>query len=493
MTTKLVSNADTTVEGLTVPTTLFIDGTWRESSDRGHFEVLDPATGTAIATVANATPADALDALTSAHRAQLEWADFSPRQRAEILRNAYARIQDRRDDFATIMTAEMGRPYQESLAEVDYGAEFFRWFSEQSVNVHGDFGAAPGGAFDILTSKVPVGPSLLITPWNFPLAMGTRKIGAALAAGCTVLLKPAAQTPLTAALLIEVLVDAGVPAGVVNFIPTSDAATQSEILMADPRLRKISFTGSTGVGVQLLHQAAGNVMRSSMELGGNGPFIVLDDADVAAAVDGAMLAKFRNGGQSCVAANRFIVHRAVAADFTERLLKRTEALTVGNGRTPGVQVGPLIDERQRTRVRDLVRDAISAGARMLTGGQEVPGAGYYYQPTVLVDVPPTAKISTEEIFGPVAVVTTIDSEDEAIAMANDTPYGLAAFIYTNDVTRAFALAKRIDAGMVGINRGLVSEPGAPFGGMKASGLGREGGQTGIEEYLDTKYYALGRL
>lgn len=491
--THTTAPADPRITSAGVPSGLFIDGTWREATDRSSFDVHDPANGAVIASVADATINDALAALTAAANAQTSWGATSPRGRAEILRKAYELIQSRREEIAAVTTAEMGRPLDQSLAEVDYGAEFFRWFSEQAAHLGGGFGAAPSGQFDILTTKVPVGPSLLITPWNFPLAMGTRKIGAALAAGCTVIVKPAGQTPLTMALLVDILTEAGVPAGVVNFVPTSGASAQSRALMEDPRLRKVSFTGSTGVGVRLLEQAAQNVMRSSMELGGNGPFIVLADANVAAAVDGAMIAKFRNGGQSCVAANRFIVHRAVADEFIAGLAARTGALKVAAGTEPGVDVGPIIDDKQRDRVRSLVDDAVSRGARVVTGGSVIDGEGFFFEPTVLVDVPADAEISTEEIFGPVAVVTVVDSEEEAIQLANDTPFGLAAFLYTNDVTRAFEVSSRIEAGMIGINRGLVSEPAAPFGGVKASGLGREGGDVGIDEYLEVKYLALGRI
>lgn len=478
------------VADVEVPNGLFIDGVWRASSTGARFEVENPATGWSVASIADASDDDALDALASASAAQEAWGHTSSRHRAEILRNAFNLIQERRSEFAAVVTAEMGKPLAESMGEVNYGAEFFRWFSEQATQVHGDFGSNPAGEFRIITTKVPVGPSLLITPWNFPLAMGTRKIGAALAAGCTVILKPAAQTPLTAALLIQVLVDAGVPSGVVNFIPTTDAASQSRVLMADARLRKVSFTGSTGVGSTLLHQAADNVLRTSMELGGNGPFIILEDANIDAAVEGAMLAKFRNGGQSCVAANRFIVHAAIAERFTQALAARARMLVTGNGVLDGVTIGPLIDGRQRARVQEYVAEAISAGARVVCGAHIVEGDGYFYEPTVLADVPVGARISSEEIFGPVATITVARDYEHAIALANDTPFGLAAFLYTRDVSLAFSVAERLEVGMVGINRGLVSEAGAPFGGMKASGLGREGGQLGIEEYLETKYFAL---
>ncbi|WP_248761112.1 NAD-dependent succinate-semialdehyde dehydrogenase [Pseudarthrobacter sp. SSS035] len=484
------TNSRDTVAGVAVPTSLFINGAWRQSNGGRLFDVADPATGKVIATVSDADTTDAEEALAAAAQAQQTWGLTSPRERAAILLAAFYAVQAKRHEIAAVITAEMGRPLAESLAEVDYGAEFLRWFAEQTAHVHGDYGPSPSGAFRVVTTKVPVGPSLLITPWNFPLAMGTRKIGAALAAGCTVILKPAAQTPLTAALLVEILADVGVPDGVVNLIPTNDAGGQSKALMNDARLRKVSFTGSTTVGSVLLRQAADHVLKSSMELGGNGPFLVLHDADVDAAVDGAMIAKFRNGGQSCVAANRFIVHKNVADRFTAELADRTAALKVGEGTIAGVGVGPLIDARQRDKVHELVADAVQRGARALCGGSLIEGEGYFYAPTVLADVPSDARINHEEIFGPVAPITVVESDEEAIRLANDTPYGLAAFVYTGDGARAFTVAERLEAGMIGINRGLVSEAGAPFGGIKASGLGREGGHLGIEEYLETKYFAL---
>ncbi|WP_197383654.1 NAD-dependent succinate-semialdehyde dehydrogenase [Mycolicibacterium mengxianglii] len=478
------------VAGVQVKTGLYVGGRWRASEDASWFDVVDPSTGKVIAAVADATPSDAIAALGSAAAAQASWGRSSARRRAEILRAAFEAVTARREEFASVITAEMGRPYAQSLGEVDYGAEFLRWFAEQAAHVHGEFAASPNGDFTIATTRVPVGPSLLITPWNFPLAMGTRKIGAALAAGCTVIVKPAEQTPLTMALLVDVLAQAGVPDGVVNFVPTTRAADQSETLMRDARLRKVSFTGSTPVGSRLLEQAARNVMRSSMELGGNGPFLVLRDADVPSAVNGAMVAKFRNGGQSCVAANRFIVHEAVAEEFIEGLVKRTSALVVADGTAPVADIGPLIDDRQRQRVQRLVDDAVASGAQLHTGGWALPGDGYFYAPTVLTHVPVSAPIMREEVFGPVATVTVAASDDDAIDLANDTPFGLVAFVYTQNMARALDATSRLDAGMIGVNRGLVSEAGAPFGGIKASGLGREGGHTGIDEYLETKYLAI---
>jgi succinate-semialdehyde dehydrogenase/glutarate-semialdehyde dehydrogenase len=505
-TTTIPATADrVVVAGVEVPAGLYVDGVWRPASPPslvgsspvgpssvGSFEVEDPATGAVIATVADASVDDAVLALDAAHRAQRAWGDTAPRTRAEILRRAFEILTARTDAFASVITAEMGKPLAEARGEVAYGAEFLRWFAEQTAHVHGDYGLAPSGEFRVVTTTRPVGPSYLVTPWNFPLAMGTRKIGAALAAGCTVVFKPAAQTPLTAALLVEALAEAGVPAGVVNLVPTTDAPAQSRALMSDPRLRKVSFTGSTGAGSTLLHQAADTVLRSSMELGGNGPFLVLEDADLDAAVDGAMLAKFRNGGESCVAANRFLVHERVAAEFADRLTARVRALVPGAGTDPGSTIGPLIDARAAAKVDGLVRDAVAAGATVRTGGHRLDRPGYFYAPTVLTDVAAGSRILDEEIFGPVAPITTVDSADTAVDLANATPYGLAAFVYTRDLATALDVGERIEAGMVGINRGLVSEAGAPFGGVKASGLGREGGQVGIEEYLETRYLAVGR-
>lgn len=479
-----------TIADISVPTGLFINGEWRESSSGARFGVEDPSTEQVIATVADATAEDSLEALASAAAAQQAWGQTSARSRAEILRTAFDLIQKHSDEIACLITAEMGKPLIESRGEVAYGGEFFRWFSEQAAHLKGGYGTAPAGGFKVLTTRQPVGPSLLITPWNFPLAMGTRKIGAALAAGCTVIFKPAAQTPLTAAILVQLLAEAGVPKGVVNFIPTNDPAEQSRVLMGDPRLRKVSFTGSTTTGSTLLRQAADHVLRSSMELGGNGPFIVLDDADVEAAVDGAMLAKYRNGGESCVAANRFIVHKDVAVRFTQALVKRTKELKVGCGSDDGVNIGPLIEARAKEKISTLVSDAVKAGAKVLCGGESLPGPGHYYAPTVLAEIPLHAGLAHEEIFGPVVAIFTFSSIEEAISLANDTPYGLAAFLYTRDLNRAFQISDRLEAGMVGVNRGLVSEVGAPFGGIKESGLGREGGDLGIEEYLETKYLAV---
>ncbi len=471
-----------------VPRKLYIDGKWDEAES--VFTVEDPATAATIAEVADGSVEDAHRALSATVSRQASWAAVSPRERAELLRTLFNEVHERSEELAAVITAEMGKPVAESRGEVAYAAEFLRWFSEQATHVHGDYGPSPRGDSRILTTRRPVGPSLLITPWNFPLAMITRKMGAALAAGCTSVLKPAEQTPLTSLLLADIVDRAGVPDGVVNVVPTTRPAEVSAALMADERLRKVSFTGSTAVGSTLIRQSGEQVQRTSMELGGNAPFVVFDDADLDAAVDGAVLAKFRNGGESCVAANRFLVHHDVAEEFTARLSARVEQLHVGNGFDPATTLGPLIDARQRNKVAELVEAAVSSGARVRTGGRPSTAAGHFYPPTLLTDVVPDAAILSEEIFGPVAPVTTFGTDDEAIELANATRYGLSGYLYTRDLTRAVTVGERLEVGMAGINRGLVSEPAAPFGGVKASGVGREGGPTGIEEYLETGYLAL---
>lgn len=472
----------------TVDKRLYIGGKWRAADS--DFTVENPADGTELTAVTDATPADGLSALDAAVAAQPALAASSPRQRAEWLRTAFDAVTARTDEFAAVITAEMGKPLAEARGEVAYGAEFLRWFSEQAPAVHGDFGPAPAGAGRIVTTRRPVGPSLLITPWNFPLAMLTRKLGAALAAGCATILKPAAQTPLTAALFVEVLANIGLPDGAVNLLPTTRAAEVSASLMSDARLRKVSFTGSTPVGSTLIEQSAAHVQRTSMELGGNGPFLVFADADLDAAVAGAMTAKFRNGGESCVAANRFLIHRDVADEFITRFTAKVEELRPGSGFDASSTLGPLIDARQRDKVGDLVRDAVDGGATVLTGGATVEGRGYFFQPTVLTDVAADAPIAREEIFGPVAPISLFDTDDEAVTWANSTPYGLSAYLYTQDLSRAVRVAESLETGMVGVNTGVVSEPAAPFGGVKASGLGREGGHVGVEEYLETQYMAV---
>jgi succinate-semialdehyde dehydrogenase / glutarate-semialdehyde dehydrogenase len=473
-----------------IPTGLLIGGQWRDSASGNRFAVEDPATGETLTTVADASVVDAKAALDAASAVQREWAATSPRTRGEILRRAFEAVHARADDFALLMTLEMGKSLAESHAEVNYGAEFLRWFSEEAVRVDGRYTTAPDGGSRLLVTKRPVGPSLLITPWNFPLAMATRKIGPAIAAGCTMILKPADLTPLTSLLLAQVLLDSGLPAGVLNVIPTTSAAQTTEPLFHDPRLRKLSFTGSTGVGQKLLQQASTTVLRTSMELGGNAPFLVFDDADVEAAVDGAVAAKLRNIGEACTAANRFLVHEDVADAFATKLADRFTAKTIGRGTDDGVEIGPLVDRRSREKVGSLVDDAIEKGATVLAGGAVVPGAGWFYQPTVLADVPPAARVLTEEIFGPVAPIVTFRTDDEAIEVANGTPFGLVAYAYTRDLDRVIRLSERLETGMLGINTGIVSNPAAPFGGVKQSGLGREGGSEGIEEYLETVYVGI---
>ena len=431
---------------------------------------------------------DALAALDTAVKMQADWAATPPRERGEILRRAFELIIERKDEFARTISLEMGKPLAEAAGEVAYGAEFLRWFSEEAVRIDGSWLKAPAGGSRLLTIRKPVGPCLFITPWNFPLAMGTRKIGPALAAGCTAIVKPAANTPLTMVKLLEVFAEAGLPDGVLQIVTTSDSQGVSKALMADPRLRKVSFTGSTGVGKVLVAQAAENLQRVSMELGGNAPFLVFEDADLDKAVDGAMIAKMRNMGEACTSANRFLVHTSVAEEFTRKLGERMAALTVGRGQDDGVQVGPLIDEKAVAGVAELVREAVDRGARVVTGGGDPDGN--FYAPTVLADVPSDARIAREEIFGPVAPVSTFASDDEAIAMANDTEYGLASYMYTASLDRTIKVIERLEFGMVGVNTGLVSNPAAPFGGVKFSGFGREGGFEGIEEYLDTVYVGL---
>lgn len=473
-----------------VPKGLFIGGRWRDASDGAMLPVEDPATGRVLAHVASATVEDGRAALDAAVAAQPAWAAVAPRERGEILRRAFEAITARADEFALLMTLEMGKPVAEARGEVAYGAEFFRWFSEEAVRIHGRYAVAPNGLTRLVTTKHPVGPTLMITPWNFPLAMGTRKIGPAIAAGCTMVVKPAAQTPLTMLLLAELLRECGVPDGVLNVVTTAHAGAVMEPLIRDPRLRKLTFTGSTDIGRRLVEQSAEGLLRVSMELGGNAPFVVFEDADLDRAIDGAMLAKMRNIGEACTAANRFLVHESVATEFAERFAARMSALTVGKGTVKGVEVGPLIDATARAGVDGLVREAVAAGARVLTGGGPVDGKGYFYAPTVLADVPSTCRICVEEIFGPVAPISTFTTEAEAIARANDTAYGLVAYLFTRDLARALRVSEALEFGMVGVNQGIVSNPAAPFGGVKASGFGREGGFEGIDEYLETKYVGI---
>jgi succinate-semialdehyde dehydrogenase / glutarate-semialdehyde dehydrogenase len=471
-----------------VPTGTFIGGSW--STGGRTLAVENPATQETLVEIADATPADGMAALDAAVAAQPAWAATDPRARGEMLRTAFELITARAEDFALVMTLEMGKPLAEARGEVAYGAEFLRWFSEEAVRIAGRYSVAPSGGTRLLTMKQPVGPVFAITPWNFPLAMGTRKIGPALAAGCTVVIKPADLTPLTTLLLAQVLTEAGVPDGVVNVVATSDAAALSGPVIADPRLRKLTFTGSTPVGRTLIEQSAKQVLKVSMELGGNAPFLVFADADLDRAVEGAMLAKMRNIGEACTAANRFLVHESVADEFGRRLAERMGAMTVGNGVDDGVTVGPLVNAAAVHKVSDLVDDAVGAGATVLTGGRPLEGRGHFFAPTVLSQVPRTAEMFATEIFGPVAPITPFTSDDEAIAMANDTEFGLVAYAFTSDLSRALTVSERLETGMVGINQGIVSNPAAPFGGVKSSGLGREGGSEGIEEYLETKYVGI---
>jgi succinate-semialdehyde dehydrogenase / glutarate-semialdehyde dehydrogenase len=474
-----------------VPTQLYIAGRWRDGAGGETVAVEDPATGETIAEVADATPQDALDALGAAHDTWYGgWRDSAPRERSDILRRAYEAIVDRTDELALLMTLEMGKPLAESKAEVAYGASFLRWYAEEAVRLDGRFTMHEAGTGRLLTMRQPVGPCVFITPWNFPLAMGTRKIGPAIAAGCTMVVKPAKLTPLSMLMLARILEQAGLPGGVLNVVTARSSGSVMEPLIRDPRTRKLSFTGSTEVGRRLIEQAAEQVLRVSMELGGNAPFVVFDDADVDDAVAGAMIAKMRNIGEACTAANRFHVAEPIAGEFAEKLAEKMGGLTIGRGTQAGVEVGPLIDEEQLEKVAELVQDAVAKGARVLCGGERVEGPGHFYKPTVLVDVPDDARLLKEEIFGPVAPVKAFSTEAEAIAAANETEFGLVAYLYCADITRALRVTERIETGMVGLNQGIVSNAGAPFGGVKHSGIGREGGPEGIAEYLETKYVAI---
>ena len=471
-----------------VPTGLWIGGEERPGSST--FDVLNPATDDVLISVANANAADAIAALDAASAVQQQWAGTPARERGEILRSVFEMIIAKADDFATLMTLEMGKVVAESMGEVRYGAEFFRWFAEEAVRIHGRYTPAPAGTGRIIVTKQPVGPCYAITPWNFPLAMGTRKIGPALAAGCTMIVKPAQETPLTMLLLAKLMADAGLPKGVLSVLPSNQPREVTTALMDDGRLRKMSFTGSTGVGKALLKQSSDALLRTSMELGGNAPFVVFDDADVDAAVEGAMLAKMRNGGEACTAANRLYVANPLLDDFTDKFVKKMGELTLGNGLDPSSKLGPLVNPKQVASVQELVNDAVEKGATVAIGGQAPGGPGNFYPATVLVNVPADARILKEEVFGPVAPIVGFDTEAEGIAAANDTEYGLAAYIFTESLDRALRVAESVQAGMVGVNRGVISDPAAPFGGVKESGFGREGGFEGIEEYLDVKYIAL---
>lgn len=476
-----------------VPTGLFIGGEWRPAEQSGVFGVHDPSNGELLTEVADATPADGRAALDAAVAAQPSWARTAPRERGEILRRAFALLHERLDDLALLMTLEMGKPITESRGEIVYAAEFFRWFSEEAVRIHGDYRVAPAGDKRILTMQQPVGPCLLVTPWNFPMAMGTRKIGPAVAAGCTMVIKPASETPLSMLALASIMVEAGLPDGVLNVLTTHSSGAVMEPLIRDGRARKLSFTGSTSVGRRLVEQSSEQLLRVSMELGGNAPFLVFADADLDAAVEGAVQAKMRNVGEACTAANRFLVADEVADQFAERLAERLAAMRVGRGVDEDVQVGPVITEKARAEILALVGDATDRGARLLTGGSALDGPGFFVAPTVLADVPADARVGREEIFGPVAPVVRFSSEEEALAMANGTEFGLISYVFTHDLARGLRVSEALESGMVALNAGVISNPAAPFGGVKASGFGREGGREGIAEYLETKYVGIGGL
>jgi succinate-semialdehyde dehydrogenase / glutarate-semialdehyde dehydrogenase len=483
-----VERESTVIEA--APNQLFIGGEWRDASGGAKLAVEDPATGDAICEIADATPDDAQAAIDAAANAQADWAATAPNERGEILWRAFELLGERSDDLALLMTLEMGKTLAESKAEIAYAAEFFRWFSGEALRIDGYFKVAGNAASRVLVMRQPVGPSYFITPWNFPNAMGTRKIGPAIAAGCTMVIKPAQQTPLSMLALARLLEECGLPPGVLNVVTGSSSSEISAPIIGDPRLRKLSFTGSTEVGRKLIAQSADNVLKISMELGGNAPFLIFDDADLDAAVEGAMLAKMRNIGEACTSANRFHVSESVAGQFAEKLGERMGALRLGRGTEEDVDVGPLIDADQRDKVSELVTDAIERGATAVVGGGQVDGAGYFYEPTVLGDVPDGARVLKEEIFGPVAPVKGFSSEEEAVAAANDTEFGLVAYVYTSDLKRAFRVCEGLETGMIGLNQGMVSNAGAPFGGVKQSGIGREGGNEGIHEFLETKYVAV---
>ena len=473
-----------------VPAQLYIGGEWRDGGEGKTVGVEDPSTGETLVEVADGTPEDAVAALDAAVGAQAEWAATPPLERGEVLRRAYESLTERADELALLMTLEMGKPIAESKAEIAYAADFFWWYHGEAARVEGHYGTAYNGKGRVMVLKQPVGPSILITPWNFPMAMGTRKIGPAIAAGCTMVWKPAKQTPLSALALAKILEDAGLPKGVLNLITSSSSGSVMEPLIKDPRARKLSFTGSTEVGRTLIQQSAEQILKVSMELGGNAPFLVFEDADIDAVIEGAMLAKMRNIGEACTSANRFHVAEPIADEFSKRFAERMGALKVGRGTEDDVKVGPLIDQNAVDKVAELVEDAVGKGAKALVGGTARDGAGYFYEPTVLGDVPADARVLREEIFGPVAPVATFSSEEDAVAAANDTEYGLVAYVFTRDLKRALRVCEGLETGMIGLNQGMVSNVGAPFGGVKQSGIGREGGKWGLDEFLETKYIAV---
>jgi succinate-semialdehyde dehydrogenase/glutarate-semialdehyde dehydrogenase len=469
---------------------LYIGGEWRDASGGDTLEVLDPATEEPLCEIADGTPEDAMAALDVAVETQEEWAATPPNDRAGILWKAFEALTERADELALLMTLEMGKPVAESKAEIIYAADFFRWFSGEALRIDGNYKQFANGTSRVLVMKQPVGPSLMITPWNFPMAMGTRKVGPAIAAGCTIVMKPAQQTPLSMLALGQILEESGLPGGVFNILTTSSSSKTTGPLIQDPRLRKLSFTGSTEVGRTLIEASAQNVLKTSMELGGNAPFLIFEDADLDAAVDGALLAKMRNIGEACTSANRFHVAEPVREEFQRRLGEKMGGLKIGRGTEEDVKVGPLIDQPSREKVADLVQDALDKGATRVVGGEIPDGRGYFYSPTVLGGVPENARVNKEEIFGPVAPVGSFESEDDAIARANDTEYGLVAYVFTRDIKRAIRVCEGLETGMVGLNQGMVSNAGAPFGGVKQSGIGREGGTEGLEEFLETKYVAV---
>lgn len=473
-----------------LPTGLFIDGQWKAGTEGKNIEVIDPSSGDVIVSVADATVDDAMDAIAAAHRAAKRWAATAPRKRSEILRRCFELMIENKDMLAELISRENGKTLNDAQGEVVYAAEFFRWFAEEAVRLNGEISTAPGGANKIIVQHQPIGVAVLVTPWNFPAAMATRKIGPALAAGCTCVLKPATETPLTALVLANLYKQAGVPDGVVNVVTTSQSGPVVSAMLNDPRVRKLSFTGSTEVGRTLLREAAGTVVSCSMELGGNAPFILFDDADLDAAIEGAMVAKMRNGGEACTAANRFYVQCGIAEEFSAGLVERMKSMKVGAGYDPKSQCGPLINRKAVERLTVLVTDATTRGAKVLVGGGPLDSEGYFFAPTVLSGVSPDSRISAEEIFGPIAALTTFDTEDEVIELANATEYGLISYVYTRDLARGMRVSERMDSGMVGLNRGLVSDPAAPFGGTKQSGLGREGAHVGILEFCETKYIAV---
>src|SRR5687767_2963215 len=485
---SIASDEQATVDA--APKQLLIGGEWRDATGGATLAVEDPATGEAFCEVADATPEDAKAALDAACAAQADWAATEPNERSEILHRAFLALGEQADELALLMTLEMGKAIAESKAELAYASEFFRWFAGEALRIDGYFKVAGNAESRVLVMRQPVGPCYFITPWNFPNAMGTRKIGPAIAAGCTMVVKPAQQTPLSMLALAKLLEGSGLPPGVLNVITSKSSADVSAPIIEDPRLRKLSFTGSTEVGRKLIEQAAGNVLKVSMELGGNAPFLIFDDADLDAAVEGALLAKMRNIGEACTAANRFHVAEAVAGEFAERLADKMGALKIGRGTEEDVKVGPLIDQPSREKVMELVEDALSKGATKVVGGEIPDGRGYFVEPTVLGDVPQEARVFHEEIFGPVAPVGGFESEEDAIARANDTEYGLVAYVFTRDIKRALRVCEGLETGMVGLNQGMVSNAGAPFGGVKQSGIGREGGHEGLEEFLETKYVAV---